>query len=110
MPCHESRSTSIVGRRIKGLREELGWSQEKIGVSIGIDESSSRARISRYELGIHEPPVPTTKLIANALGVPLAYMYCDDEKIATLLLALHRLDKAERNQKVNEFIRQLQQY
>ena len=38
---------------------------------------------------------PTAKLIANALGVPLAYMYCDDEKIATWLLALHRLDKAE---------------
>ena len=46
---------SIVGLRIKALREELGLSQEKIGVAIGIDESSSRARISRYELGVHEP-------------------------------------------------------
>ena len=40
-------------------REELGWPWEKIGVAIGIDESSSRARISRYELGVYEPPVPT---------------------------------------------------
>lgn len=38
---------------MRALREGLGWSQEKVGVAIGIDESSSRARISRYELGVH---------------------------------------------------------
>ena len=32
---------------------------------IGIDESSSRARISRYELGTHEPPVKTARLLAR---------------------------------------------
>jgi transcriptional regulator with XRE-family HTH domain len=101
------RTTSIVGRRIKGLREELGWSQEKIGVAIGIDESSSRARISRYELGVHEPPLPTTKLIAGTLGVPLAYMYCEDDSVAALLLALHKLKPAARERKVREFMGQL---
>ena len=101
-------STSIVGKRIKALREELGLSQEKVGVAIGIDESSSRARISRYELGVREPPLPTARLIATALEAPLTYMYCDDDKIATLLLTLHRLGKAERNQKVQEFMGQLQ--
>ncbi len=40
---------TVVGRRIRLLREECGWSQEKLGVAIGIDESSARARISRYE-------------------------------------------------------------
>ena len=108
MAGQQLHSTSIVGRRIKELREQLGWSQEKIGVAIGIDESSSRARISRYELGVHEPPVPTTKLIAQALGVPLAYMYCDDDKIATLLLALHKMKPAARDRKVAEFMGQLQ--
>ena len=73
------------------LREELGWSQERIGVAIGIDESSSRARISRYELGVHEPPVATARLIAHAMGAPLAYLYCEDDRVAALLLALHRL-------------------
>ena len=91
MAGHESYSTSIVGRRIKGLREELGWSQEKIGVAIGIDESSSRARISRYELGVHEPPLPTARLIAKAMNVPLTYLYCEDDKVAALLLVLHSL-------------------
>lgn len=109
MARNDSRSSSIVGRRIKGLREELGWSQEKIGVAIGIDESSSRARISRYELGVHEPPVPTTKLIAGALGVPLAYMYCEDDTVASLLLALHKMKPAARDRKVQEFMGQLLQ-
>ena len=77
---------NVVGRRMRARREELGWSQEKVGVLIGIDESSSRARISRYELGTHEPPVKTARLIADALNVPLAYLYCEDEDIATLLL------------------------
>jgi transcriptional regulator with XRE-family HTH domain len=89
------------------LREELGWSQEKIGVAIGIDESSSRARISRYELGVHEPPVPTARLIANALGVPLTYLYCEDDKVATLLLALHKMKPAARDRKVAELLGQL---
>ena len=92
---------------MKMLREDLGWSQEKIGVAIGIDESSSRSRISRYELGVHEPPVPTARLIAGALGAPLAYLYCEDDKVARLLLALHKLSHAERNRQVTEFVRLL---
>ena len=102
-----SHPPSVVGRRMKELREELGLSQEKIGVAIGIDESSSRARISRYELGVHEPPVPTARLIANAMGVPLAYMYCEDDKVATLLLALHKMKPAARDRKVVELLGQL---
>ena len=101
------RSPSIVGKRIKDLREEFGWSQEKIGVAVGIDESSSRARISRYELGVHEPPVPTARLIADALGVPLTYLYCEDDKIASLLLALHRLGPKARDRKVEDFLGQM---
>ncbi len=53
----------------------MDWSQEKIGVAIGIDESSSRARISRYDLGVQEPPLPTARLIAHARGAPLSYLY-----------------------------------
>ena len=56
-------------RRMRLLRTGLGWSQEKVGVAIGIEESSARARISRYELGVHEPPLPTVKLLAAAFGV-----------------------------------------
>ena len=102
-----SHSPSVVGRRMKALREEYDWSQEKVGVAIGIDESSSRARISRYELGVHEPPIPTARLIADALSVPLTYLYCEDDNVAALLLALHRLGSRERGIKVRDFLGQL---
>lgn len=98
---------NITGRRIRVLREELGWSQEKLGVGIGIDESSARARISRYELGVHEPPLPTVRLIADALGVPMMYLYCEDEQVAQLLLAIHRLDPTKRPQRVEQFLEML---
>ncbi|MBK9440766.1 MAG: helix-turn-helix transcriptional regulator [Comamonadaceae bacterium] len=102
-----SQSVSVVGRRMRQLRELKGWSQEKVGVLIGIDESSSRARISRYELGVHEPAVPTARLIASALGVPLTYLYCEDDGVAALLLALHNLDVGERGHKVKAFLAQM---
>ena len=98
---------NITGRRIRALREDLGWSQEKLGVAIGIDESSARARISRYELGVHEPPLPTVRLIAEALHAPLMTLYCDDDLVADLLLRLYRLEPNVRAQKVEQFCREL---
>ena len=99
---------NITGRRIRALREDLGWSQEKLGVAIGIDESSARARISRYELGVHEPPLPTVRLIADALTVPLSYLYCEDDRIALLLLGLNRLTAEQCSMKVERFLAELQ--
>lgn len=98
---------NITGRRIRALREGLGWSQERLGVAIGIDESSARARISRYELGVHEPPLPTVRLIADALTVPLSYLYCEDDRIALLLLGLSRLTNVERTMTVERFLAEL---
>jgi len=103
----ESNPNSIVGRRMRERRVALGLAQEKIGVAIGIDESSSRARISRYELGVHEPPLPTARLIANAMDVPLAYLHCEDDMVAELLLALHRMQPTAMHSKVAEFLAQL---
>lgn len=92
---------SIVGRRMRERREALGLAQEKVGVAIGLDESSARARISRYELGVHEPPFATVKLLASVLDVPPPYMYCEEQEIADLLLALHKIPSKSRRQKVS---------
>jgi transcriptional regulator with XRE-family HTH domain len=96
MVSKSSHPSNLIGRRIRARREALGWSQEKVGVMIGIDESSSRARISRYELGNHEPAVATAKNIAKALGVPLAYLYCEENDVAELLLALGKVPAKQR--------------
>lgn len=92
MVSESSSTASVVGRRMRSRREQLGWTQERVGVLIGIDESASRARISRYELGTHEPPVRTARLLAAALQVSLAYLYCEDDRVAELLLQVHQLD------------------
>lgn len=96
MSSEGSISSNVVGRRMRARREELGWSQEKLGVLIGIDESASRARISRYELGTHEPPVKTGRQIADALGVSLAYLYCDDDEAAAVLLHWAKMSPSQR--------------
>lgn len=103
----EQRLSSIVGRRLRERREVLGLAQEKIGVTIGLDESSARARISRYELGVHEPPQATVRLLAEALDVPMSFLYCEDEDIAKLLLALHGVPAKQRREMVNAIVEQL---
>ncbi len=98
MQNEQKQQSSIVGRRMRERREALGLAQEKVGVAIGLDESSARARISRYELGVHEPPFATVKLLATVLDVPPTYMYCEEEDVAALLLALHKIPSKGRKQ------------
>lgn len=93
---------------MQALREARGWSQEKVGVEIGLDESASRMRISRYERGVHEPPVGTARLIARAFNVPLAYLYCEDDETAALLLALHKRPSDQRREIAKVFIEALE--
>ncbi len=104
MVSEPSRPSTVIGRRMRSRREDLGWSQEKVGVLIGIDESSSRARISRYELGTHEPPVKTARQIAEVLGAPLEYLYCEDDDVAKLLLALSKIKSSTRRQVVYRWL------
>jgi transcriptional regulator with XRE-family HTH domain len=89
-------TTPVFGKRLREAREMAGIAQDKLGVLIGLDESSSSARISRYETGIHEPPVRTAKQIAAVLKVPLAFLYCDDDVLAAILLQAHRMSKEAR--------------
>jgi transcriptional regulator with XRE-family HTH domain len=65
--------------------------QDKLGVMVGLDEGAASARISRYESGVHEPPVKTARAMAEALGVPLGYLYCDDDRLAEIILAASKL-------------------
>lgn len=98
---------NLVGKRIRSRREELGWSQEKLGVAIGLDESSSRARISRYELGTHEPQLATARNIAKALEVPLAYLYCEENDVADMLLALAKMPAKKRSAVISTWLEYL---
>jgi transcriptional regulator with XRE-family HTH domain len=82
----------------------LGLSQEALGVAIGIAASCSRARISRYETGVHEPTLAIGRLIAHVLKVPVGYFYCDDDLDAEALLLIHAVSDAQRR-KIVEILR-----
>ena len=84
-------------------RKWRGLPQDKLGVAIGLDETTSSARISRYETGVHEPPIATARLLAQELGVPLAFLYCADDEQALVLLSLSQMSHTERRR----FIRQM---
>lgn len=63
-----------------------------------MDESCSSARISRYETGTHEPPFATAEKLALALKVPVAYFYCDDDRLADFLIQYAALSEAQKKQ------------
>lgn len=41
---------------------------------------------------MHEPPYETVKALSLVLGVPVPFLYCEDEVMAELLLALGDAD------------------
>ena len=84
-------------------RTSRGYSQEKLGVLIGLDEETASTRISRYESGIHEPAIDTAKRLAAALGVPMAYLYCEEDDLAQLLVLASNL----KNKDLQDLNRQL---
>ncbi|QHE84896.1 helix-turn-helix domain-containing protein [Hydrogenophaga sp. BPS33] len=81
-----SDPSTLFGRRLREARSRAGIPQDKLGVAIGLDESSSSARMSRYETGVHEPPFATAQALAKVLKVPVAYFYCDEDRLAEFLI------------------------
>jgi transcriptional regulator with XRE-family HTH domain len=87
---------SLFGRRLREARLRAGIAQDKLGVMIGLDEGSSSARMSRYENGVHEPSFIWVERMAEALSVPAAYFYCDDDRLAEIMLAYSALPEKKR--------------
>lgn len=58
-----------------------------------MDESSASPRMNQYEKGKHTPDVHTLKLIADELGVPLSYFFCEDSISAELYIEINKLSK-----------------
>jgi len=95
MPRSKPAQT-VFGKRLRESRLRAGIAQDRLGTMIGLDESSSSARISRYETGIHEPTVSLAEKLADVLGVPLAYFYCQDDELASFIRDIGLLDDEKR--------------
>lgn len=81
----------IYARRLREARKTLGLSQQAIGEMAGIDPGGAGVRVNRYEQGVYEPSVQTAIHLARALGVPLAYIYAEDDQLAWMIRRFDRL-------------------
>ena len=79
-----------------------GLSQRQLGIKAGLDEFVASTRINRYETGVHEPDVGTTRRLAQVLAVPLSYLYADDDLLARMILAFAQLSRQKQQAKVRE--------
>jgi transcriptional regulator with XRE-family HTH domain len=86
MKSSNSKSRGVFGSRLKTARHTAGIPQDKLGVQIGLDEFVASARISRYESGTHEPPYEIAKKLSSELQVPVAFFYCEDDRMAEVIL------------------------
>lgn len=87
---------SPIPERLKEARKKAKLSQKALGVRIGMDESSASPRMNQYEKGKHTPDISTLKALADELGVPLSYFFCEDEVSAELAINLSKLSNDER--------------
>ena len=85
-------------KRLKEARLAVGLSQKQLGIEAGLDEFVASARINRYETGVHAPDYPMAVRLAKVLGVPVAYLYCDGDDLARMVLAFHKAPKATRRE------------
>lgn len=88
--------------RLKEARKEAKLSQKALGVRIGMDESTASPRMNQYEKGKHAPDVQTLKLIADELGVPMSYFFCEDESSAKLARLIAKLSEEERQELIRK--------
>src|SRR6185437_13977258 len=72
-------------------RARKGFSQKQLGIVAGLDRFVASTRINRYELGIHQPDALTAQRLAHALGVPMAFLFAADDRLARLIVAFGTL-------------------
>ena len=84
-----SKTQSDIGLKIKEVRENLEWPQQKIADAVGLDAKS----ISSYERGRNNPPLYVIKKIAEMTNIPLSYFV--DEPKKEILTVNERITKIE---------------
>ncbi|WP_413112707.1 helix-turn-helix domain-containing protein [Thaumasiovibrio sp. DFM-14] len=88
--------------RLKEARKRAGITQKNLGVMIGMDESSASGRMNHYEKGRHTPDISTLKKMADALGVPLNYFFCEDEASAELACLISNMSDEDKKILINQ--------
>ena len=93
----------LIATRMREAREEVGLTQEALGVLAGIDEATAKVRINQYENGRHTPPLSMIEKIASVLGKPATWFICEDEA-KELLLLLNELPATDRPEGIKKAV------
>lgn len=93
---------TVLATRLKAARERKGLSQKQLGIAAGLDPFVASTRINRYERAVHFPDPVTVQRMADALGVPAAYLFASDDRLARLILAYNALPARTQERVVSE--------
>ncbi|MCG6403232.1 helix-turn-helix domain-containing protein [Vibrio fluvialis] len=85
-----------IPERLKAARKKAKITQKDLGVKIGMEESSASGRMNHYEKGRHVPDIGTLSRMAEELGVPLNYFFCEDDVTAELVCLIDKLSDEEK--------------
>lgn len=89
----------IFGVRLREARELRKLSQKSLGLSLGWGPLVAVNRMHRYENEKRLPrDLKTAEKLAESLGVPMAYLFATDERIARLLLSWNDLDDGTKDE------------
>jgi len=94
--------TGIFAKRLKAARALRGLSQRALGALVSGNKENGSVRINRYEQEVNRADMDTAASIAQALEVPLAYLFAEADDQADMLLAFSQLSKAERAKLVEQ--------
>jgi len=75
---------------------EAGLSRKKLEIDVGLDPSAASTRINRCNLGIHKVDYTFATRLAEALKVPVVFIYAEDPELAQLILLFRRLSRRKR--------------
>ena len=98
MPSKKITPRDVFCRRLKDARQGAGFSQKQLGIAAGIDDFAASTRINRYEKGVHEVDIQTASRLAAVLNVPLAYLYAEDDQLASAILEFDGLPQKGKDQ------------
>jgi transcriptional regulator with XRE-family HTH domain len=91
-------ANEIWGCRLKEARLAACLSQKQLGIQAGLDPFVASTRINRYELGVHKADFMIAQHLAKVLDIPTSYLYTEDDALAELMVAYHRLSTKKKNE------------
>jgi len=100
MSKHTQSKNTVVSRRLRQARQSRDLPQDRLGVMAGLEESSSSARMSRYE-----PTYQFVEAIAKVLGISAAYFYCADDRLAEIIRIYSDLSETRRKALLQQAIK-----